>query len=68
MNISRTLSKDFIELAKVQNENEKELLQKNNVVGVALGNKITNKKKQATKPFRCWYVIRWTLIFLQKKI
>lgn len=44
MNISKTLSKEFIELAKVQNENEKELLQKNNVVGVALGSKITNNK------------------------
>lgn len=49
MNISKTLSKEFIELAKVQNENEKELLQKNNVVGVALGNKITNNKNTGDK-------------------
>lgn len=49
MNISKTLSKDFIELAKIQNENEKELLQKNNVVGVALGNKITNNKNTGDK-------------------
>jgi len=49
MNISKTLSKEFIELAKVQNENEKELLQKNNVVGVALGSKITNNKNTGDK-------------------
>lgn len=44
MNIAKTLSKEFIELAKKQNENEKELLQKNNVVGVALGHKMTKDK------------------------
>lgn len=49
MNISKTLSKEFIELAKIQNENEKELLQKNNVVGVALGNKVTNNKNTGDK-------------------
>lgn len=49
MNISKTLSKEFIELAKIQNENEKELLQKNNVVGVALGSKMTKDKNTGEK-------------------
>ena len=40
--IEKTLSKEFVDLAKEQRENEDELLTKDNVVGVALGNKIKN--------------------------
>lgn len=38
--IEKTLNKDYADLAKEQRENEEELFSKDNVVGVALGNKI----------------------------
>jgi hypothetical protein len=42
--IEQTLPNDFKDLAEVQAQYEEELLSKQNVVGVALGNKLTEKK------------------------
>ena len=49
--IEKTLSKEFVDLAKEQRENEEELLEKDNVVGVALGNKVTKGKDTGEPAF-----------------
>ncbi|MGD8428093.1 MAG: hypothetical protein PVH63_10690 [Balneolaceae bacterium] len=49
--IEKTLSKEFVDLAKEQRENEAELLGKDNVVGVALGNKIVKGKDTGEPAF-----------------
>lgn len=49
--IEQTLNKEFVNLAKEQRENEEELLTKDNVVGVALGNKIKNGKDTGEPSF-----------------
>lgn len=49
--IEKTLNKQFVDLAKEQRENEAELLEKENVVGVALGNKVTKGKDTGEPAF-----------------
>lgn len=49
--IEKTLNKEFVDLAKEQRENEEQLLNKENVVGVALGNKITKGKDTGEPSF-----------------
>jgi len=49
--IEKTLNKEFVDLAKDQRENEKELLEKDNVVGVALGYKMTKGKDTGEPAF-----------------
>lgn len=49
--IEKTLSKEFVDLAKEQRESEVELLSKDNVVGVALGNKIVKGKDTGEPSF-----------------
>ncbi|MDZ7680226.1 MAG: hypothetical protein U5J63_00605 [Fodinibius sp.] len=51
--IEKTLSKKFVDLAKEQRENEEELLTKDNVAGVALGNKIKNGKDTGEPLLSC---------------
>ncbi len=47
--IERTIPDDFVDLADVQDRYEEELLAKPNVVGVALGNKITGGEDTGEK-------------------
>ena len=48
--IEQTIPNDLRELAEIQAQHEDELLAKQNVVGVALGNKITDKKGDTGEP------------------
>lgn len=66
MNISKTLSKEFIELAKIQNETENELLEKQNVVGVALGSKVKNDKDTGENALQVLVRHKMDLDFLPK--
>jgi hypothetical protein len=49
--IEKTLNKEFVDLSKEQRQNEAELLEKENVVGVALGNKIKDGKDTGEPAF-----------------
>ena len=48
--IEQTIPNDFRELAEIQAQHERGALDKQNVVGVALGNKITDKKGDTGEP------------------
>ena len=48
--IEQTIPNDLRDLAEIQAQHEGELLDKQNVVGVALGNKITDKKGDTGEP------------------
>lgn len=67
MDIAKTLSDDILDLAKKQSENEKELLQKENVVGVALGNKFTDNEDTGKKSIQVLVRHKMSEDFLSKE-